>query len=54
MYIQKLPFSWVMYMNLRAAEKELRGRSPEVALQVLLLETLVVVSASILLVNLFS
>ncbi len=41
-------------MNLRAAEKELRGRSPEVAPQALAVEVLVVVSVSIFLVQIFT
>lgn len=41
-------------MNLRAAEKELRGRPPEVKPQILALEGLVVLSVSIVLVLLFA
>jgi hypothetical protein len=41
-------------MNLRAAQKELRSRSPQVGLQTLALEALVVVSVSILLVGFFA
>lgn len=41
-------------MNLRAAEKELRGRAPEVAPQALMVEVLVVVSVSILLVQMLT
>jgi len=41
-------------MNLRAAEKELRGRSPEVTPYFLALEGLVVVALSITLVLLFT
>jgi hypothetical protein len=41
-------------MNLRAAQKELRSRSPNVLLPVLALETLVVVSFSWILVSLFA
>jgi hypothetical protein len=41
-------------MNLRAAQKELRGRSPHVALPWLALEALVVVSLSMLLVGFFA
>ncbi len=41
-------------MNLRAAEKELRGRSPKVTAQFLALEALVVVSASFVLVYFFA
>ena len=41
-------------MNLRAAQKELGGRSPEVTAQMLALETLVVVSVSIVLVGFFA
>ena len=40
-------------MNLRAAQKELRGRAPEVAPQVLAIEAVVVVGISIALVGLF-
>lgn len=41
-------------MNLRAAQKELRGRSPDVALPVLALEALVVVALGVLLASLFA
>ena len=41
-------------MNLRAAQKELGGRTPEVTGPVLVLEALVVVGVSIALVGLFA
>tara|TARA_R110002049_G_scaffold185213_5_gene353460 strand:- start:3201 stop:3326 length:126 start_codon:yes stop_codon:yes gene_type:complete len=41
-------------MNLRAAQKELRGRSPDVTIPLLALEVLVVVSAGWLLVGIFA
>lgn len=44
----------VTEMNLRAAQKELGGRTPEVTAPVLALETLVVVGVSFLLVGLFA
>ena len=40
-------------MNLRAAQKELRGRSPDVTIPLLALEALVVISVGWLLVGLF-
>lgn len=41
-------------MNLRAAQKELRSRSPEVGLAVLVLEALVVISLGWILVGIFA
>lgn len=41
-------------MNLRAAQKELRSRSPHVAFPVLALEALVVISLSFVLVGVFA
>jgi hypothetical protein len=41
-------------MNLRAAQKELRSRSPHVELSMLALEALVLVSLGMLLVGLFT
>ena len=41
-------------MNLRAAQKELRSRSPEVGVTVLLAETVVIFGAGMLLVGLFA
>lgn len=41
-------------MNLQAAQKELRGRAPRVALVTLVVEILVVVSFSYLLVGIFT
>ncbi len=41
-------------MNLRAAQKELRSRSPDVTMPLLLLEALVVVAVGWLLVGLFA
>ena len=41
-------------MNLRAAQKELRSRSPHVELPVLALEALIMVSVGVLLVGLFA
>lgn len=41
-------------MNLRAAQKELNGRSPKVGAQVLAVETLVVVAVSFALVSFFT
>jgi hypothetical protein len=50
MYIQKRR----LVMNLRAAQKELRGRSPDVALPVLVLETLVMIAVGWVLVGVFA
>ena len=41
-------------MNLRAAQKELRGRSPHVAFPTLVVEGLVMLGLGILLVGLFA
>jgi hypothetical protein len=41
-------------MNLRAAQKELRSRSPHVAFQILALEALVIISVSWFLVGIFT
>lgn len=41
-------------MNLRAAQKELRGRSPEVTFPVLALEALVIVAVGWILVGVFA
>lgn len=41
-------------MNLRAAQKELRGRSPNVAFPTLVMEGLVMVALGILLVGVFA
>jgi len=43
-----------LVMNLRAAQKELRSRSPHVAFPVLALEALVVISFSFILVGVFA
>lgn len=54
MCIQELRLTRGKTMNLRAAQKELRGRSPHVVLPWLALEALVVVSLSMLLVRFFA
>jgi hypothetical protein len=54
MCMQELRLTRGITMNLRAAQKELRGRSPHVALPWLALEALVVVSLSMLLVGYFA
>jgi len=41
-------------MNLRAAQKELRSRSPDVTFPVLVAEAVVIVSIGIMLAGLFS
>lgn len=55
MYIQELQrVAGGVSMNLRAAQKELRSRSPHVEFQVLALEAVVLVSVGVLLVGLFT
>jgi hypothetical protein len=56
MYIQELEHSHIqgINMNLRAAQKELRSRSPHVAMPMLALEALVMVSLGLVLVGYFA
>ena len=54
MYIQELEHSQGIYMNLRAAQKELRSRSPHVAMPMLALEALVLVCLGMVLVGYFA
>jgi hypothetical protein len=55
MYIQELQnVAGGVFMNLRAAQKELRSRSPQVEVSMLALEAAALVSFSMLLVALFT
>ena len=54
MYIQTISVGWISDMNLRAAQKELRGRAPTVTAPVLALEALVMVGVSFMLVSFFA
>jgi hypothetical protein len=54
MCIQKLYHKQGIGMNLRAAQKELRSRSPDVGFPMLALEALVVISLGMLLVGVFA
>ena len=53
-YTKDINFRLVTDMNLRAAQKELRSRTPQVNAHTLALETVFVVSVSFILVGIFT